>query len=118
MLAYGTLSILKEEVLMNLSVIIEVGYSPWISYHILPNIVMSNNDRYDIFREFSINFYLSNLLSQDSRDSFCTDCGSSGSKVPILPDSTTVYYSPYTTVLTLWSNPAQRGGSNPRYVTH
>lgn len=25
-------------------------------------------------------------------------CGSSGSKVPILPDSTTVHYSPYTTV--------------------
>ena len=73
MLACGTLSILKEEVLMKLSVITEVGYSPWISYHILLNIVMSNNDRYDIFREFSINFYLSNLLSQDSRDPFCTD---------------------------------------------
>ena len=25
-------------------------------------------------------------------------CGSSGSKVPILPDSTTVHYPPYTTV--------------------
>ena len=73
MLACDTLSILKEEVLMKLSVITEVGYSPWISYHILLNIVMSNNDRYDIFREFSINFYLSNLLSQDSRDPFCTD---------------------------------------------
>ena len=58
---------------MKLSVIREVGYSPWISYHILPNIVMSNNDRYDVFREFSINFYLSNLISQDSRDPFCTD---------------------------------------------
>ena len=73
MLACGTLSILKEKVLMKLSDITKVGYSPWISYHILLNIVMSNNDRYDVFREFSINFYLSNLISQDSRDPFCTD---------------------------------------------
>ena len=29
---------------------------------------------------------------------FVDACGSSGSKVPILPDSTTVHYPPYTTV--------------------
>ena len=38
-------------------------------------------------------------MDVDKRDFIHTlACGSSGSKVPILPDSTTVHYPPYTTV--------------------
>ena len=60
MLACGTLSNVKVDILTKNSVISEVGYSNRISHYIVLNIVMTNNGRYHIFREFSIDFHPSN----------------------------------------------------------
>ena len=73
MLACGTLANVKVEVIIESSAVAEVGYSPRISHYMVLNIVMTNDDRYHVFREFSINFHLSNLLQQDSRDPLCID---------------------------------------------
>lgn len=73
MLACGTLANVKAEVITESSAIAEVGYSPRISHHMVLNITMTNNGRDHVFSKISIDFHLSNLLPQDSRDSLRAD---------------------------------------------
>ena len=72
MLTCGTFANVKVDILTKPSVISEVGYSSRISHSIVLNIVMKNIDGYHVFRDFSIDFHLSNLILQDCREPLCT----------------------------------------------